>query len=232
MWSQEGGPQRERPQPCARKHLTAPCTHLGKAFSHLLWCTRGMTSMLLSNFLGKGKWQPSEGSQGIGKAFFPSASSLKAWLLYLPKQKRKIKSSSQTHPPSTVGRAVDTFICTCKRKSQGLRRKGASEQSRNNYQMSTSPRSPQSLNSALAWAVVDESSRALVTCNFVHNTIGSFECGNPRPEPYWTSSVCPRPVKQVMLLFCYFSFQTPLICWNIRTQERDKVFSLQSQRPM
>lgn len=123
MWSQGGGAQGDCPWLYAREQLIAPCTRLGKAFSHFLWCTRGMTGILLSNFLGKGKWQPSERSQGTGKAFFPP-SSLKGWLLYLPKQKRKIKSSLQTHPPPAVGRAADTIICTCKKRAQGLRGEG------------------------------------------------------------------------------------------------------------
>lgn len=61
--------------------------------------------------------------------------------------------------------------------------------------------------------------------------LASLSSAAPDQEPYWTSSVYTRPVKQVMLLFCHFSFQTLLKCQDIRKQVRDRVFSLQSLRP-
>lgn len=70
-----------------------------------------------------------------------------------------------------------------------------------------------------------------MTCTFVHTTIGSFELGDPRPEPYWISSVYTRLVRQVVLLSGHFSFQTPVKCRDIRKGGKAKVFPSQSPSP-
>lgn len=165
----------------------------------------------------------------------------------------EIKSSSH----SAVDRAVQTIIYTYRMKSGGWDDTVMGQQNTSNCQIFTwqhgqfrkprpSTKSPRSLNSAHPLgrdepSVLGQNSgsclhagllgapQGCVTCTFVHTTIGFFELSSPRP--YWTSSVYTRPVKQVMLLFCHFSFQTLLKCQDIRKQVRDRVFSLQFLRP-
>lgn len=130
------------------------------------------------------------GVLGHGKVFRSSTCALKGWLLYPPKQKRKIKSSSEVRPHSAVGRVAKTIPCTCRLRSQV-----------HNCQMSTQQHGSltgestvmdlgsllgcagrpvlRTLNPAFAHASL-ELSEALVTCTFVHTTIGFLEPGNPR----------------------------------------------------
>ena len=100
-----------------------PCIHIWerhfRTFSDLLeaWFEQ-------YSFLGKGKWEPTEG-QGPWERLCLLLLPLEwADCCVLQSKKGKSKSSSQIHPRSPVERDTNTVIYTCKMKPRGLRWQG------------------------------------------------------------------------------------------------------------
>lgn len=71
---------------------------------------------------------------------------------------------------------------------------------------------------------------ALVTCTFVHITIGSFEPANPRPGALLDFLCLYKTCQAGYAAFLPLFFQTLLKYQDIRKSMKNRVFSPQSQR--